>query len=224
MTDDTRRGYLQTAASLGFTGTITRITGASSTSDHGPYITASDLVLSNSAVQKRFRECTETESGRFLEYLYAQAPSLSTADTATTCYWDGGTQDDPHWVLSSFALVAEDTLPRGTIEDATRASTDAYVTEYDAETNSFVEFETSHAQDATTSDRRVEIIDTSGLHGLTDGDSPLFADLMRHQFFENVLLSTVVFGPRDDPPALEAMLDEYASHQRIQYRTHGGME
>lgn len=221
MTGDTRRGYLRALSSLALTGTA-RMANAATDTDTESSITARDLVLTESAVPDRFEQHHDTGSGQFLESLYAKVPALSTASTADTCYWYGGDQDNPHWVLSSFALVTDEPLPRDVIEDANRESTEAYVEAYDAETNSFVEFEHTHACGARTTDRRVDIIDTSGLQEPNNDPRPIFADLMRHQYFGNVLLSTLVFGPRSTPPALEAMLDEYARYQRIQYWAHGG--
>jgi hypothetical protein len=50
---------------------------------------------------------------------------------------------------------------------------------------------------------------------------PIFSDLMRLQFLDNVLLGTVVFGPRSKPPELTALLEEFATQQYSNYRAHG---
>jgi hypothetical protein len=177
MTGKTRRLFLQGFAGLALPLT-TRVTSAGTNSDDNHPLKVRDLVVRNIDVPDRFEQYDETGSGRFVERLYARAPALTTADTATTCYWYGGDQDDPRWVLSSLALVADDPLPRNTVEGVIGESTKAYVEAYDDETNPFVEFETEQASDTRTSNWRVDIIDTSGVHGPTDGKNLLYSDLM----------------------------------------------
>jgi hypothetical protein len=54
-----------------------------------------------------------------------------------------------------------------------------------------------------------------------DNANPIFTDLMRLQFFDNVLLGTVVFGPRAEPPELTTLLEQAATQQRAQYQAYG---
>jgi len=179
------------------------------------------MLVPDAAVPNRFTQYPEPDSGRFYDILTDNAPDLSNADTARVGYWDGNTQDDPHWVLSSIAIVADETLPRATVEAAAGQSNDKYVAEYDAETGPMIDFEQSRSRTDRAAEWQVDMLQTSLFGDATDDPYPIFTDLMRFQFFDNVLLGTVVFGPRAEPPGLTALLEQVATQQRTQYHAYG---
>ena len=217
MTAQTRRAWLHTIG-VGATGVVTHPLVSSTHGDQEPRLKARDLLVPETAVSDRFSQYADLGSGRFFDILTDEVPALTDADTATNGYWDSGTQDNPHWTVSSMAIVADDTLSRGAVEAAAGQSYDEYVAEYDAETRSSIAFE----QSATRTDRGAEwqmnMLQTYG----DDSDATVirFTDRMRIQFFDNVLFGTVVFGPRQEPPELATMLETFTTQQHSQYRAH----
>lgn len=220
MTGSTRRDWLRSVG-VGVTGVVTHPLATGTNDAETARLQAHDVIISDSAVPDRFTQHPEQGEGRFLDILTDDAPELTDADTAGNGYWDGDTQDDPHWVLASMAMVADETLPRATVEAAARKSCDEYVAEYDAETGPTIDFEQSHTRSDRVAEWQVDMLHTPVFDDAADGAEPIFADLMRLQFFDDVLLGTVVFGPRAEPPELTAMLEKFATQQREQYRAHG---
>lgn len=219
MTDYTRRSWLQNvgASVTGFAPyVISRGTKATQRSS----LRARDVIVPDTVVPDRFTQYSERGTGRFFDILTDKAPELAEVDFAGNGYWDGATQEEPHWVVSSIALVANDTLPRGTVEAAAKKSYDEYVSEYDVETGSRIDFERSHARSGRSTEFRVDIVQTPMFDDASEAD-PILTDLMRLQFLDNVLLATVVFGPQSEPPELSDMLEEFATQQYAHYRAHG---
>jgi hypothetical protein len=205
---------------VGVTGFVPYAISSGTEDTQEPNLRARDVIVPETAVPDRFTPYSERGTGRFFEILTDEAPELTEVDIAGNGYWDGATQEDPHWVVSSIALVANDTLSRGTVEAAARKSSDEYVSEYDAETGPMIDFEQSHGRSGRSTEFQVDIVQTSMFNDASEADS-IFTDLMRLQFLDNVLLGTVVFGPRSKPPELTAMLEELATHQYANYRAHG---
>lgn len=220
MTDHTRRNWLRTVG-MGVSGVAIHSTTTGTDDAQAARFCACDGLVPDTAVPDRFTQYPEPASTRIFDVLADEAPEPTDADTAASGYWDGDTEENPHWILSSMALVADDTLPRATIESAARQSTDEYVAEYNAETGPTIDFEQSHTRGDRATEWRVDLLQKPILANDSKDLVPLFTDLMRLQFFDNVALGTVVFGPRTEPPGLTAMLDQIATHQRVHYRVHG---
>jgi hypothetical protein len=219
MTDYTRRDWLQNVG-VSVTGFVPYATSGRTDDTQEPNVQARDVIVPETVVPDRFTPYSERGTGRFFDILTDKAPELTDVDFAGNGYWDGDTQEDPHWVVSSIALVANDTLPRGTVEAAARKSYDEYVSEYDAETEPRIDFEQSRVRSGRSTEFQVDMVQTSMFDDASEAD-PIFSDLMRLQFLDNVLLGTVVFGPRSKPPELTALLEEFATQQYSNYRAHG---
>lgn len=219
MTDYTRRDWLQKVG-VGVTGVVPYAISNRTNDTQESNLRARDVIVPETAVPDRFTPYSERGTGRFFDILTDKTPELTDVDFAGNGYWDGTTQEDPHWVVSSLALVANDTLSRGTVETAARKAYDEYISEYDAETGPMIDFEQSRARNGRSTEFQVDMVQTSLFDDASEGN-PIFTDLMRLQFLDNVLLGTVVFGPRSEPPELTAMLEELATQQYAHYRAHG---
>jgi hypothetical protein len=206
---------------VGVTGVVTHgiTTGTDDATE--PRLRARDVIISETAVPDRFTQYPETGAGRFLGLLTDEAPELSDADTAGNGYWDGEEQENPHWVLASMAMVADETLPRATVEAVAEQAEDEFVADYDTETSQTIGFEQSHTRSDRAVEWQVDMVHTPVFGDPANNGDPLFTDLLRLQFFDNVLLGTVVFGPRTEPPELTALLEQFATQQHEHYRAHG---
>ena len=217
MTGQTRRDWLRTIG-VGATGVATYPLTSGTDNDQESQLKARELLVPETVVSDRFSQYADLGSGRFFDILTEEVPALTDADTVTNGYWDGGTQDNPHWTVSSMAIVADDTLSRGPVEAAARQSYDEYVADYDAETRSSIAFEQSTTRTDRGAEWQMNMLQTYG----DDSDATVirFTDRMRIQFFDNVLLGTVVFGPRQEPPELATMLEAFTTQQHAQYCAH----
>ncbi|MDB2287012.1 hypothetical protein PM038_17475 [Halorubrum ezzemoulense] len=203
---------------MGVTGVVTHPLVSGTDDDQESRLKARDLLVPETVVSDRFSQYADLGSGRFFEILTEEVTALTDADTATNGYWDGGTQDNPHWTVSSMATVADDTLSRGVVEAAAGQSYDEYVADYDAETRSSIAFEQSSTRTDRGAEWQMNMLQTYG----DDSDATVirYTDRMRIQFFDNVLLGTIVFGPRQEPPELATMLEAFTTQQHAQYRAH----
>lgn len=220
MTGPTRRDWLRSVGA-GITGVATSAIISEADDSRTARLRARDVLVPDVAVPNRFTQYPDPDSSRFFDILTGNAPDLINADTARVGYWDGNTQDNPHWVLSSIAIIADETLPRATVEAAAGQSNDEYVAEYDAETGPMIDFEQSHSRTDGAAEWQVDMLRTPMFNDDADNANPIFTDLMRLQFFDNVLLGTVVFGPRAEPPELTTLLEQAATQQRAQYQAYG---
>jgi hypothetical protein len=218
---NTRRAFLQRVGAASVIGFPSRVTDENSTSTVDTTVTAADLIIPGSAVPPGFQTAPTPDSNRFTDALAESTLDVANTDIAVQGYWSGETQSDPEWVLSSSAIVADEPLPRTTIETAAQQAYDEYVEAYNAETTSLIEFDQSHSHNDDVSDWRVDISQTSPLANTNEATQPIFTDRMRHQFFGNVVLGTIAFGPTDTEPPIDELLAEYATKQRIRYETHG---
>lgn len=216
---NTRREFLQ---SIGATSIATIPTQAGD--EVVTSIDAVDLLIPASAVPTGFKRQPTPDSNPFIDALHAADPDTTSADIADQGYWKGGEQTNPEWVLSSLAIVADDSVPRETLEDAAGQSYDRYVEEYAAETNDWIQFEQTRTQTSQASEWRVNIIEQSNCFNQYTGAGHIFTDLMRLQFFGNVVLATLAFGPVDTGPSVESLVDEYATLQRTRYDNHGARQ
>lgn len=219
MTGQTQRDWLRHMG-VGVTGVVTHPLVSGTDDDQESRLQARDLLVPETVVSDRFSQYSDLGSGRFFDILTDEVPALTDADTATNGYWDGGTQDSPHWTVSSMATVADDTLSRGPVEAAAGQSYDAYVADYNAETRPTIAFEQSSTRTDRGAEWQMNMLQTSTYSDDADDTVIRFTDRMRIQFFDNVLLGTVVFGPRQEPPALATMLEAFTTQQHAQYRAH----
>jgi hypothetical protein len=217
----TRRAFLQGISGVGVIGLTTRADAEASTSTDAANFTATDLVIPPAEAPPGFEPYPTPDSNPFIDALTESALDVASTEIAVQGYWNGTTQSDPEWVLSTTALVADDPLPRAPIEAAAQQSHDEYVTAYNAETGPLIDFEQSHTRAGQVSDWRVDIIETPLFDDATDGAEPIFTDIMRHQFLGNAVLGTVAFGPTDTEPPIDELLAEYATMQRSRYETLG---
>jgi hypothetical protein len=217
----TRRTFLQGISGVGVIGLTTRADAEASTSTDDPNLTATDLVISPAEAPPGFEPYPTPDTNPFIDALTESALDVASTEIAVQGYWNGRTQSDPEWVLSTTALVADDPLPRAPIEAAAQQSHDEYVTAYNAETGPLIDFKQSHTRASQVSDWRVDIIETPLFDDATDGAEHIFTDIMRHQFLGNAVLGTIAFGPTDTEPPIDELLAEYATMQRIRYDTHG---
>jgi hypothetical protein len=205
---------------VGVSGVVTHPLVSGTVDDQESRLQARDLLVPETVVSDRFSQYADLGSGRFFDILTDEVPALTDANTATNGYWDGGTQDNPHWTISSMAIVADDTLSRGAVEAAAGQSYDEYVTDYDAETRSSIAFEQSSTRTDRGAEWQMNMLQSSMFGDGSDDTVIRFTDRMRIQFFDNVLLGTVVFGPRQEPPELATMLEAFTTQQHAQYRAH----
>jgi hypothetical protein len=180
-------------------------------------LTAADLLISTSEVPPGFEQHQEPGSNTYIDALDKSAFDIADADIATRGYWKGPTQAEPEWVLSTMAIVTEDP-PRAVIESAAQQAHDEYTAEYDAETSSLINFEQAHTTSDTTAEWQLNIHKASLFDDTT---THVYTDIMRHQYVENAVLGTVVFGPTNVNTSVDSLLDTYATLQRIRYETHG---
>lgn len=215
----TRRSFLQGIGGVGVTGFPTRADAEARTSANDPNLTATDLVIPAAEAPPGFEPYPTPDSNPFIDALTESALDVASTEIAVQGYWNGTTQSDPEWILSTTALVADDPLPRAPIEAAAQQSFDEYVTAYNTETSPLIDFEQSHTRAGQVSDWRVDIIETPLFDDANDGAEHIFTDIMRHQFLGNAVLGTIAFGPTDTEPPIDELLAEYATMQRIRYET-----
>lgn len=219
MTGQTRRDWLRNMG-VGVTGVVTHPLTSGTDDDQESGLQARDVLVPDTALPERFSQYPDLGSGRFFDILTDKVPTLTDADTATNGYWDGGTQENPHWTVSSMAIVADDTLSRESVEAAAGQSYDEYVADYDAETRPTITFEQSSTRTDRGAEWRMDMFQPPMFGDDSEDTEIIFTDLMRIQLFDNVLLGTVVFGPRSESPELTAMLEAFATQQHAQYRAH----
>jgi len=216
-----RRTFLQSIGGMSVIGLPTRLDDEASTSDGDERLRATDLVIPASEIPPGFKRYPTLDSNSFLDTLNESALDVERTDIAAQGYWKGTTQSNPEWVLSTTAIVANDSLPRAPIETAARHAYNKYVTAYDEETGPLIEFNQSYSRDGQTADWRVDIIETSPFETSTDSADHIYTDRMRHQFLGNAVLGTIAFGPTDSEPPIDELLAAYATMQRTRYETHG---
>lgn len=219
--DNTRRAFLQSIGATTVTGIPTRSDDEAGTSTGDATLSATDLVISDSDVPLGFESSPTPDNNSFIDILNESSLGMVDTDIAVQGYWKGGTQSDPEWVLSTLAIVADGEVPRSIVETAAQQSYDEYVTAFEAETGPMIDFKQSHTRNGQSSDWRVEITQTLLFSDLNDGEEHIYTDYMRQQFFGNVVLGTIVFGPTDTDPSIESLLTEFATMQRNRYKTHG---
>jgi len=218
---NTRRAFLQGIGGVSLFGLPTSTADEASISASNASLRATDLVIPASEVPPGFEPYPTSDSNSFIDVLDESDLDVASTDIAVQGYWKGSTQSDPEWVLSAIAIVADDSLPRATIETAAQQSYDEYVTAYNAETGPMIDFKQSHTRDGQISDWRVDIIETSLFDNANDDAKHILTDRMRHQFLGNVVLGTIAFGPTDTGPPIDSLLAAYATLQRTRYKTHG---
>ena len=209
-----RRAFLHRVGAVSLTG----VTATSATAE--TTITAPDLVIPDSEAPDDFDPLPSVDSNRFTDALHTATPELTNSDIAVAGYWNGDTQTDPEWVLSSMAIVADEPLPRASIEAAAEQAYDEHVAEYDAETSSLINFEETHARTDQTTEWGINVYRAPMFNDRDDGKL-VFAERMRYQFFDTAAVATLAFGPHKQDPPVDALVDEYAALQRDQYETHG---
>lgn len=217
--NNTRREFLQSVGATGIATIPIRADEEAVTS-----LDAVDLLIPASEVPTGFKQQPTPDSNSFIDALYAADPGTTSADIAVQGYWKGGEQTDPEWVLSSLAIVADDSIPRETLEDAVGQSYDKYVEEYDAETTDWIQFEQTRTQTSQASEWRFTITEQSNCFNQYTGAGHIFTDLMHLQFFGNVVLATLAFGPTDTGPPVDSLVDQYATVQRTRYDNHGATQ
>lgn len=213
---NTRRAFLHSIGSLSLIPALTP--NQANTADDDATPAAADLVISNSEAPSGFERYSEPDSNPFIDALDQSAFDIAHVDIATQGYWKGQTQAEPEWVLSTMALVADDTLPRTAIDSAAQLAYDEYVTEYDAETSPLINIEQTHTTSDNTAEWRLNIHEASLFDDTT---THVYTDIMHHQYVENAVLGTIAFGPTDTETSVESLLDTYATLQRTRYNTHG---
>ncbi|EMA18436.1 hypothetical protein [Haloarcula amylolytica] len=216
--ENSRRAFLHSVGAVSLTG-VTATSSAAETT-----LTAPDLVIPESAAPNDFDPLPSVESNRFTDALHAAAPGLTSSDIAVAGYWNGATQTDPEWVLSSMAVVADESLPRAPIEAAAEQAYDEYVAEYDAETSSLIDFEQTHVRTDQTTEWGVDMHRAPMFSDRTDGGELVFSERMRYQFFDTAAVATLAFGPHKQDPPVDALVNEYAALQRDRYETRGGTQ
>ncbi|WP_338739404.1 hypothetical protein [Haloplanus salilacus] len=221
--NNTRRAFLQGIGGVSVIGLPTRADAKASTSADDASLTATDLVIPESEVPPGFEPYPTPDTSPFSDALDESALDVASTEIAMKGYWNGTTQSDPEWVLSTSALVADNPLPRAPIEAAAQQSYDEYVTAYNTETSPLIDFEQSHTRAGQISDWHVDIIERRPFEDSNDAARHIFTDHMRHQFLGNVVLGTIAFGPTDTDPPIDSLLAEYATMQRTRYETHGAM-
>ena len=216
-----RRAFIQAIGGVSFTGLAGSATAASGTTDESTTLSAADLVIPETAVPTGFERYPTADSdqgaGSFAETLQHLDPRFGSVETATNAYWKGEVESDPRWVLSSIALIGEDRFPRLHIEYATDAFYEDYIDEYDAETSVMIEFEKSYSARDNTTDWHIDILEAPLLTDSETDPSPILVERMHQQFLDNVFLGTVVFGPANESPSVEDLLEQLATVQRDRY-------
>ena len=219
--NNTRRAFIKAVGGVSFTGVVGSATANSGTTDESSTLSAADLVIPETAVPDGFERHPMSDSNReaapFIEKLQYLDPQFKSVDTAGNAFWKGEVESDPEWVLSSIALVGENTLPRPHIEKATDLFYDDYIDEYDAETSVMIEFEKSVTANGNESDWQVDVLEAPLLTDSETEPTPILVERMHQQFLDDVFLGTVAFGPADGSPSVESILDEFATAQRDRY-------
>jgi hypothetical protein len=211
-----RREYLQ-----GLTGTTLTSLSVLSTTTDDTTLAAADLLIPPEDTPAKFTRSPATGPGRFAETLETMDSMFTDADMATRGYWHGNTESDPEWVLVSHAIVGDEDLPRRTLEAAAEQAHDEYVAEYDDETSLLVTFEQDWQHRDKTTDWRLTIDQIPLFKDQPDDPDPVFTELTRYQYHGNTFLATTAFGPYDTPPAIDTLVNRYATLQRARYRAGG---
>lgn len=173
----------------------------------------SELVISQEQAPSDFEVADDTERVPLLEYVSSAGLCLDKAQTATQGYWKGTNEQNPHWVLSSFAIVCDEPISRRTIEPAAQQCYSDYVDEYDAETPDYVDLAQSRTTYSAMTDWQMVIQRSDSPSHSSDY---LFKDTMRLQYHQEVLLGTIVFGPNYADREVESMFVRFSQLQRSQ--------
>ncbi|SIS21275.1 hypothetical protein [Natronorubrum thiooxidans] len=221
MTDKnySRRSYLQGFGGIFLAG-APKLTVNTQSTVHND-ISASNLLIPESAASGDFEPVTGTNSIPIMSHLRTRNSWFEGAETAAQGYWKGPDEENPHWVLSSLAVVCDQTLCRHAIEEATTRCYSEYVQEYDAETPVTVEFEQSRTHYTGWTDWQMDMLSIDPFSDDPSSSSErLFTDVMRLQYHGNVLLGTVVFGPDAVGRDVSSMLIKYSRFQHSQLYPH----
>lgn len=208
----TRRGYLKQVGSAGLAGISTTATKNSTDSDDMK-IAPEELLFPESVVPAGFNSYQTPESIPILETLQAADSRFAGADTAAQGYWRGGSKANPEWVLSSVAIVSDEQLSQSNTERAVGEAYNEYISQYDAETGPFIEFEQSKSRRKHSIDWRAEIYRSYTQFESDVEPTLIYVDQMRKRFFVNALTLTSVFGPHQTEPPTGSLLDQCTTYQ-----------
>jgi hypothetical protein len=216
--DHTRREFLTSIGATALTPFVNSNVGELTKSSDKPVVSATELVITDAQTPPGYDQYPSPDNNPFIEALKQQNIPVDTADTANTGYWRGGEQDNPEWVLSSLALVADTQLDRAAVNAAAETVHHDFVESYDAETSPLIDFNQSQTRRGQQSDWHVDLIRTVPFN---DEHAPvhMFSDLMRLQYCGNVLLGTIAFGPHETQPDITSLVTQYATLQREQYHS-----
>lgn len=208
-----RRSYVQLVGGAVFGSS--QIPRRNTRKDTKERVSASDLLISQKQAPSDF-EVAESISGvPLLEYLSSTDVRLNQSRSAVLGYWKGPNEQNPCWVLSSLAVVCDEPISRGSIEEAARLCYSNYVREYDAETPDYVDVTQSRTVYSEMTDWRMVMRRSDAPSHASDY---LFKDVMRLQYHRNVILGTVVFGPDHADRDVDSTLTRFSRLQHSQLR------
>lgn len=220
---NTRRAFIKAIGGVSFTGVVDSASATSDTTKETPTLRADDLIIPETAVPAGFDRHSQSDSDRgpppFVQKLQDHSLRFKSVEAATSGYWKGEVESDPQWVLSSIALIGEDTLPQLHIEVATDKFYEDYIAEYEDKTSVMIEFESAYAIDGNNADWQVDILEAPLLTDSETEPTPILVERMHQQLLGNVFLATIAFGPADGSPSVESLLEQFATVQRDRYES-----
>jgi len=219
--DNTRRTFVKAISGASFTGIPGTLLGSGAAEDDTAPV-AAEMVLPKGELPESFDCCPgpDIHTIPFVETLQSVDSRFESSDIAAEGHWKGTDPKNPEWVVSSLAIVTGWPLSRKIVETAASQMWDEYIVEYNDETPLFVEVEQSHSRGEEASEWGLDIFRTPFDTAKRSEPTPLYTERLRLQFFEEVLIGTIVFGPVGSSPSVDSLLEQYAGVQRGRYESH----
>ena len=217
---NTRRTFVKAVGGASFTGIPSTLLQRDNF-ETDTELRAAELVIPETELPAGFdrHPLSEENTVPIVETLQSLDSRFESSDIAVEGYWKGGNQENPQWVISSLAIVTGKPISQSLVETAAAQAWNQYIAEYEAETPRFVEFEPSRSRGEQASECCLNIFRTD-VWGDTESErKPIYTDRLRLQFFENVLLGTIVFGPTDSSPTVESLHEQYTNLQHSRYHS-----
>lgn len=215
---NTRRAFLKVISSTGFTGLVSShsTTPTSDSTAEIPTLAASDLLIPDTAIPTIFEQYSNPDLIPLVHPVESIRQQLDSADITAKGYWKGNTRSTPQWAVVSIAMVAKKTLSRAIVEEATTQSYEGPIAKFSTDTGIMTEFEQTYSWSDRQFDWNIDMIGVS-LSKDSDTDPALaLREQIKIQFFDNIGLVTIIFGPGNASPSVGSLLERYAMIQSAQ--------
>ena len=216
---NSRRTFIKTIGSVSFTGIAGSAINTADSDDTNSKIDASRLLIPDEDIPDEFEKHPNPDTSRLLNVLCSADSRFNMVESAVQGFCKGGTKSNTQSVISTMALVGDDTLPQLHIEAAIELFCREYISEYKDETT--IPIRAALIRHATDNEP-IWQIDISATHpdsGSASSGFQTFTEKIQQQYFENVSLITIVSQPLGSTTLDEPLLGKYATIQRSRYES-----